>query len=201
MATDTLPPVSVNEAAELKTLMGSTGLNELECRKYISNALELLVPYTGTVRALSTEEELPGSSGPSDLVILCDRYEHGDSIRSAYVWEIKAPQESVFSQCNSNRVRPSAALNKAENQLFHYWSDCKNEQFRNAYGISSLEEIHIGGIVIGQKETRISCTAYNEIRRNALYQRAMGLRKNLFYKPNNMKLFLWDDIQDYIKSS
>ena len=146
------------------------------------------------------EEELPGASGPSDLVIICDRYEHGDPVRSAYIWEIKAPQEVVFSRCNSNRIRPSAALNKAENQLFDYWNDCTTSQFRDAYAISSLDEIHLGGIVIGQRSTRLKCN-YSEIRRNALYKKAMGLRKKLVYKPNDIRLYLWDDINDFIKDA
>lgn len=192
--------VASDNASELRALMDSDGLNEIECREYIKSALGLLVPYTGTVTALNAEEELPSASGPSDLIVLCDRSEHGQQIRSAYIWEIKAPQENIFARCNSNRLRPSGALNKAENQLLHYWSDCKTEPFRHAYGISAIEEIHLGGIIIGQKGTRVSCEM-NETRKNALYHKAMGLRKYQFYKPNNMKLLLWDDIYDYINIS
>lgn len=183
--------------AKLNVLMGKSSCKEMECRECLGPSIEWLVPYTGTVKSIDKLSELPGASGPSDLVLLCDREEHGESIRSAYVWEIKAPQEALFSKCNKNRARPSAALNKAENQLLHYWDDCRNEQFRASHCITSLDEIHLGGIIIGQKNNKVS-GAMKPILKQALYKKAIRLRKAQFYKQSEIRILLWDDIIGFL---
>lgn len=186
------------DSEELSLLLAHPGKNEIECRKYLDGALDLLVPYTGSVTMVNPTAEYPGASGPSDLIILCDRIEHGISIRSAYIWEIKAPQEKLFVRCNSNRVRPSEGLNKAENQLLHYYDDCKNEQFRASFNITDLDEIHVGGILIGQRSTLVSGNMNKDVK-SRLYGKAIRIRKAQLYRSCGLKIFLWDDIVEYLK--
>lgn len=183
--------------SKLNSLMAKSSCNEIECRDCLGPSIRWLVPYTGAVKSIDKVAELPGASGPSDLILLCDRTEHGEKIRSAYVWEIKAPQETLFSICNKNRLRPSAALNKAENQLLHYWDDCRNEQFRASHSITNLDEIHLGGIIIGQKNKKVSGSLHPTTS-EPLYKKAIRLRKSQFYKQSEIRILLWDDIIDFL---
>ncbi|MCP4610454.1 MAG: hypothetical protein GY845_17235 [Planctomycetes bacterium] len=140
---------------ELEALINETEHHrEKECRKYISMALDLFVPYTGSTTMLDDETEYPGHTGYSDLIVFCERSCGGISEKYAYIWEIKSPQSDVFVKDTENRVKPSPEFVQAENQLLHYWEDCKTEQFRSTFEISHLDCILLGGILIGKESTR-----------------------------------------------
>jgi hypothetical protein len=172
--------------------------NENECREFISGALDLFVPYTGVTTVLGDVDEYPGHSGPNDLIVFCERSCGGVVEKHAYIWEIKSPQTSVFVKDTKNRVKPSPEFIKAENQMLHYWEDCKTEQFRAKFDISHLDYIHPGGILIGKTDTLVS-SGYVEDKKKQLYKTAINLRKKLFYTPAGIQVLIWDDVLDFIK--
>ena len=66
----------------------------------------------------------------------------------------QSPQCYVFEFDNENRVRLTKDLISAENQLLHYYEEYKkSETFISEFNITSTDNIHIGGIIIGQKST------------------------------------------------
>lgn len=171
---------------------------EKECRKFIKFALDLFVPYTGSTTILDDEEEYPGHTGPNDLIVFCERCSGGLVEKHAYIWEIKSPQAYVFDEDTKNRVKPSQKYVDAENQLLHYWEDCKNEQFRERFGISSLDCIHLGGVLIGRRSSLVHGD-YDEDKGKRLYKTALNLRKKCFYNEVGIQILVWDDILDFIK--
>src|SRR3972149_8759497 len=92
-----------NLHAELKVLIESESNKELECRKYLPYARELLVKVT-TKEFLFEADEYRGHSGDSDYIIGCKACdEAGIKSNQAYIWEIKAPQCYIFEQDTKNR--------------------------------------------------------------------------------------------------
>ena len=183
-------PTKATAAEELRGLLSEFSNNEMRCREYLNLALNLFAPYTGITSMLDYSEENPGASGPSDLIVFCDHHDGGELTRTAYVWEIKAPQVPMFVKCSKNRMRPSAELAKAENQLLHYWDDCRNDSFRHANNICSNDDIRMGGILISQKSARVK----NSEKNMPAFRKALRLRRHTFYGPQNIKLMLWDDV-------
>ena len=171
---------------------------EKECRAFIPGALDRFVPFTGVTTVLGEEDEYPGHSGPNDLIIFCERSCGGVVEKYAYIWEVKSPQTAIFVKDTENRVKPSPEFIKAENQLLHYWEDCKTEQFRAKFDISHLDHILPGGILLGKKDTLVS-SGYVEDKKKQLYKTAINLRKKWFYNPAGIQVFIWDDILDFIK--
>ena len=186
-------------ADELEALLLREEKNEIECREYIKYVLDFMVPYTGIYSIVHSSEERPGTSGPSDLIIVCERQKYRKPTKSAHIWEIKAAQEPAFVRCNNQRVRPSQPFIKAENQLLHYWNDCLNAQFREEHGITSDSEIHLGGVVISCERTKVSGADYDEYLRDSLYRKASDLRQTQFYKTSGIKIMIWDEILDVLK--
>lgn len=185
---------------ELSELITADGHNELECRKYISLAKELLVPYTATTTILHEEEEYRGHTGDSDLIVFCEHSSGGVNNKQAYVWEIKAPQCYLFQRCNDNRVKPTADFIKAENQLLHYYEECKNLSFTSEFEITHPENIKLGGILIGNRDTLVNGD-YDTPTKFRLYRRALYLRQQYLYGHSNIKVMIWNEILDYLKTA
>ncbi len=171
---------------------------EKECRKYIPQALELFVPYTGITTVLGEEDEYPGHTGPNDLIVFCERKCGGVVEKRAYIWEVKSAQTNIFVKCTNNRVKPSPEFVKAENQLLHYWEDCKSEQFRAKFDITNIDCICLGGILIGKGDTLVSGD-YEESKKKTLYRTAINLRKKCLYDPSGIQFLIWDDVLDFIR--
>ncbi len=172
---------------------------EKECREFIHYALDLFVPFTGVTTILGDENEYPGHSGPNDLIVFCERNYGGIKEKYAYIWEIKSPQTSIFMRDNNSRVKPSTEFVKAENQLLHYWEDCKTEQFRAKFEISNLDCICLGGILIG-KENNLVSGNYQEEKKRHLYKTAINLRKRCLYSHFGIQVLIWDDVLEFIKT-
>ncbi len=186
---------------ELSNLVSETEHHrEKECREFIPLALDLFVPFTGSTTVLDDETEYPGHTGPSDLIVFCERNCGGVSEKYAYIWEVKAPQADIFVQDTENRVKPSAEFVQAENQLLHYWEDRKTEKFRSDFGISHIDHITFGGILIGKKSTRVR-GCYDETKKNRLFRTALNLRKQCLYGHTGIQVLIWDDVIDFIKPS
>lgn len=84
------PPIK-DAFADLNDLVSETECyREKECRVFIPFAIDLFVPYTATTKVLDDETEYPGHTGPSDLIVFCERNCGGVSEKYAYIWEVKA---------------------------------------------------------------------------------------------------------------
>lgn len=172
--------------------------NEKECREYLPVALSLFVPYSGHTTILDNESEYPGHTGPSDLIIFCERTSGGVSEKYAYIWEVKSPQTNVFVEDTQNRVKPSPEFVQAENQLLHYWYDCKTEQFRKEFSLTSIDNVLLGGILIGNGSTLVK-GGYEESKKRRLYRTALNLRKECFYGRDRIQVLIWDDVLAFLK--
>lgn len=193
-------PLSNDKYKSLQQLVAeSNSHKEKECREFISYALDLFVPFTGVTTILGDRSEYPGHTGPNDLIVFCERSCGGIKEKYAYIWEVKSPQTNVFIKDSENRVKPSPEFVKAENQLLHYWEDCKTEQFRAKFDISNLDCICLGGILIGKEDTLVSGD-YEEPKKKQLYKTAINLRKKCLYSPSGIQVLIWDDILEFIKA-
>ncbi len=149
--------------AELLVLMRNHGQKEVECRKYLRYAKELLVKVTPQ-EFRAEADEYRGHVGDSDYIIVCRACdEAGIQSNQAYIWEVKAPQCYVFDEDTMNRVKPSRDFISAENQLLHYYEESKgSDQFRAEFEITHPENVKLGGIIIGSKETLVRSTTYTQ---------------------------------------
>jgi len=188
---------------ELQKLMQDQSHMEMECRVYLDNTKEKLV-NTPPDRFVRFEPEYRGHTGDSDLIVTCE-VENDAGVRciEAYIWEVKSPQCHVFEFDNNNRVKPSKDLISAENQLLHYYEEYKkSDTFKQEFDITSSDNIHIGGIIIGQKSTLVKphskYTDQGKI--NSLYTRAINCRKEHFYKASRVDFIVWDRILELLRS-
>jgi len=187
----------------LNQLMKESGHKEIECRAYLVNTKDKLVKNPPD-KFIRFEPEYRGHTGDSDLIITCE-VENDAGVRcvEAYIWEVKSPQCYVFEFDNNNRVKPTKDLISAENQLLHYYEEYKkSETFKQEFGITSSDNIHIGGIIIGQKDRLVKPNEkYDTIdKKNSLYTRAINCRKEHFYKASRIDFIIWDRILDLLRS-
>lgn len=176
---------------------------EIECRAFLDLTKEKLVKNSPD-KFLRFEPEYRGHTGDSDVVITCE-VENDAGVRciEAYIWEVKAPQCYVFEFDNNNRVKPTKDLISAENQLLHYYEEYKkSETFKQEFEITSSDNIHIGGIIIGQKSRLVKPNQnYSApLKTNSLYTRAINCRKEHFYKASRIDFIIWDRILDLLRS-
>lgn len=181
---------------ELRAIMDETGNRELAARDYIQFAKDLFVDET-PLEFFDLRIEYPTTNGDIDLLVPCLLEDDaGIQTRVIYVWEIKSPQTHIFCRDNNNRVKPTNELTKAENQLLHYFEECKqNQQFRTEFQIVDPENVRLGGILIGKKETLVlPSEKYSEDHKKALYNKASNYRMKHFYRPSGIKLLTWDKV-------
>jgi hypothetical protein len=187
----------------LNSLMNETSHKEIECRAYLENTKEKLVKNPPD-RFIRFEPEYRGHTSDSDLIITCEAVnDAGIRCIEAYIWEVKSPQCYIFEYDNNNRVKPTKDLISAENQLLHYYEEYKkSETFKQDFSISSSDNIHTGGIIIGQKDRLIKPNSrYNsEEKKNSLYTRAINCRKEHFYKASRIEFIIWNRILDLLSS-
>lgn len=193
-----------NSYDKLKALMDDACHKELQCREYLKEAQEKLVACTPLhFKRFATEYR--GHTGDSDLIVSCETVnDAGKKTTEAYIWEIKSPQCHIFEFDNSNRVKPSAALISAENQLIHYFEECqKSALVLEEFELISPDHIYIGGIIIGSAKTLIKPhEKYSDPEIiTSLYTRAISYRNKHFYKASSIKLITWDRILDILKPS
>ena len=181
---------------ELRSIMDETGHQEIQARDYIEYAKDLFVDET-PLEFFDLRVEYPTTNGGIDLLVPCLLEDDaGIQTRVVYVWEIKSPQTHIFCKDNNNRVKPTKELSKAENQLLHYFEECKqNQQFRTEFQITDPENVRLGGILIGKKETLVLPNqSYSEDHKKALYNKACNYRVKHFYRPSGIKLLTWDKV-------
>jgi hypothetical protein len=190
---------STNDPAVLKKLIEDTKHKEHECRDFLGQVPELLINKTFKT-ILYVEPEYRGKSGDSDYVISFEIYgEGGVDKKLAYIWELKAPQCYIFKCETNNRVKPSDDLIKAENQLLHYFNDQRgNEQFRRDFKISGSDDVKFGGIIIGSQKTRIKGGSYTSDKTDNLYETALRVREEYFYRAYGIRLLNWDFVYQHL---
>ncbi len=181
---------------ELKTAIEVVGThNERECACLLGKLSNILLPTDqGHIQYIDSEQYV--YSGRVDLIVYADAMETLGSIRRiVYVWELKAPQLSMFSIDTNSRVRPTDHLYDAENQLIHYHDSlCNNSSFREAHKILSAQDVKFGGIIIGRSYNYVECRGMDEGKAKNLAEHALRLRQGLFYTPHGIKIWTWDTV-------
>jgi hypothetical protein len=176
----------------LTAAVRSSDRTEDDCGRFLrDHFLSVLLPTDAAVTLVN--HEYTTDSGRVDLVIICKRIELDSTERqTAYVWELKAPQIHLFESVNGSRARPSDELFLAENQLLHYHDSlASSEKFRRERGITSTDDVLIGGIVMGRDDcfTRASDAGMKHLA-NSAYE----CRKKQFYRACGLQLVNWDQI-------
>lgn len=185
---------------ELRELMNAEGHQEIPAREYIQYAKELFVHETPSM-FFDLRGEYRTTNGDIDLLVPCLLEDDaGNEKRVVYIWEIKSPQTHIFCHDNRNRVKPSPELVKAENQLLHYYEECKmNQQFRNEFDIVDPEDVRLGGILIGKRETLVQDhQCYTDVIKKNLYKKACNYRTKHFYRTSGIRLLTWDKVINQI---
>jgi len=179
---------------ELRNLIDDGSNREQECREYLEHTRFFLFKELQVLDIVHWDAEYRLNSGDSDYVISGRVQEEGgvQCVR-AYVWELKAPQCSVFRKETNNRLIPSDDLVKAENQLLHYYLEARGDNdFRSTFGVTDEDNVRMGGIIISSENRKVSGVV-EERRKEILYGKAMKARK-ILYAGTGIRLLLWDDI-------
>jgi len=184
---------------ELKSLINSTSKNELECKRYLDFAKELLVKNT-PIEFLDVESEYIGHTGISDYIISCrSKDDAGIEENYVYIWELKAPQCFLFEKDSNNRVIPTKDFISAENQLLHYYNENRESQdFKTNFNISKSDNVKLGGIIIGSNQTKVK-GGFLDGHKNKLFIKALNIRKEILYGHNGIRVFIWDTILEHLK--
>jgi len=183
---------------ELESLINeTTNQRERECHRYLEKIPQILLrnPFFDIS---SVQSGYATPSGISDYIVAAKvSTEGGYNCRRAYIWELKSPQCFIFEKDTRSRVRPTKELISAENQLLHYYQDCKGmDIFRDQFEITCQDEIYMGGIIIGSERTQVDVTEgfYDDSTKQYLYMKALRVRERNFYSCCNIKVYTWNAI-------
>lgn len=194
-------PENDDITANLAALIESPRGREGACRRYLKYAKSALVERT-PIEFVYIEPERRGYLGDADYVISCKiREETGAEFVRAYIWELKAPRCCIFEKDNEHRLKPTKELYDAENKLVNYFYESRgSELFRANFGVSHSLDVRMGGIIIGRDNTKVNGN-YEPERKRILYEDALRVRNEYFYRQHGIKLFTWNFILDYINPS
>jgi hypothetical protein len=180
----------------LKALVATSGTHtEAECGNVlVEEFAAVLLPLEEAV--VLVDKQYTTESGRVDVVLVADRTTLDGSVeRVAYVWELKAPQVTIFERDTASRVRPSPELYSAENQLLHYHSSLAgSDEFRARWRLGRREDVVIGGIVIGTQATFVASSDEDRPRLSGLARTALGVRDRAFYRACGLRLLTWDQV-------
>ncbi|MCK4819396.1 hypothetical protein KA005_26725 [bacterium] len=187
--------------SSLESLIAGTENKEHECREFLQYAKEALIKDT-PIDFVYVEKERRSATGDSDYIISCKVLdETGVESVKAYIWELKAPQCYIFEKDTENRLRPTAELIQAENQLFHYYHENRgDEDFRNDFSVTHSDNVHFGGIIIGCRQRKVK-GEYEHNKKIKLFEKALQIRKKYIYDPNMMRIMDWNFILDLLRPS
>jgi hypothetical protein len=173
-----------------------TSRKERECQAYLLHAAGILLPGTPLDMQSITEER--SYFGTADFVIAATIQDDlNREVRSAYIWELKAPQCSLFERDNNNRYRPTEDFLSAENQLLHYAHQAMGDQvFRARMQVMDHTNIRIGGIIIGTRARFLRGSAEPMDVQKA--DTALKVREEYLYKSHSIRVLTWDRILDYV---
>lgn len=189
---------SPNPAEALRALMNDDAQREVECQEYLQYAHLLLAPPISSV--VQVVREQVAMAGRSDYFLLCEVNEV-ELRRRLILWEAKAPQLAAFEVATQNRLIPSRALIEAENQLLYYFDEYRsNGQFLDRYQIRHLDDVKLGGIVIGRDDNWVRQPAANplseEVRRQ-MASSALRIRDEHFYR-GRIRVLTWDRVANVV---
>ena len=189
--------ITAEEFSTFEGLVRGTAHAELKCQVYLQHALGFLC--RGTPVSVAKFEQIRGHTGDADYFVVADiKTDDNETVRRAFVWELKAPQAHLFElDANANRYRPTIEFIKAENQLLHYTEEARgNETIRRRFGVER-DNIRPGGIIIGTEERLLrSSTDSDEVwkARNSL-----KMRQKYLYGGDRIRVLVWDVILDLIR--
>jgi len=169
--------------------------NEIECGKLLANleAASVLLPFGASM--VLVDAELRTSAGDVDLIVCTNEsIAGGQTRRRLYVWELKAPQLSLFRIETKGRASPTKEFYSAENQLLQYHAHLAgSEEDRKKYKITSADDVRIGGIIIGTSRTLVTNhQGIEKAKAIRLATSAFEIRERTLYRPSSLKLLTWN---------
>ena len=174
---------------------------ERECAVYLKDVAWILLPtLNGTITYVNCEQLC--SAGRVDMIVIAEILEPGGGMRpGAYIWELKAPQISLFDIETQNQACPSQELLKAENQLLHYYYSVANSgHLRDRWGIVSPYYVKFGGIIIGRDRAFVKCNGKDLVLGRKLAEQALRIRDSVFYRASGINVWTWDHILAILKN-
>lgn len=193
------PPDEENNYERLRDLIQGEERHEEECRDFLANTPYLLFRELRVLEFIHFDSEYRLNSGDADAAISGRvQEEDGTECNRAYIWEVKAPQCSIFREETNNRLIPTNDLIKAENQLLHYYLSAQGDRdFRDAFGITDETNILLGGIIISTENRKVTSDLPPE-RVEILYRRAKRAR-NILYSQSGIRLVTWDRVLEHLR--
>lgn len=177
---------------ELSLLIDSENRVELNCGRYLGFVNHVLISGVSIDEEYCVKE-YRCHSGSVDYIVSSRMFDDtGVPVSKAYIWELKAPQCYVFElDDNTERVRPTPDLVKAENQLVNYYDEVKNtNSFLEEFNITHPENVKIGGVIIGSPKTYVK--QVGEPKKTKLFNRGRRIRERYFYSASNIRLCTWE---------
>lgn len=174
---------------------------ERECAVLLKSVPWALLPtLDGPITYVDCEQLC--SAGRVDMIVIAEILEVGGDTRpGAYVWELKAPQISLFDIETQNQACPSPELFKAENQLLHYHHSVANSgHLRERWGIVSPDHVRFGGIIIGRDGAIVKCEDEDRVLGRRLAQEALRIRELVFYRAFGIRVWTWDRVLGILES-
>lgn len=166
---------------------------ERECGELLGEIIQVLLTVADG-NTTYVQSELICAAGRVDIIVFAEaRIAGGASQREAYIWELKAPQVSLFDYKTQSQAQPSVHLYSAETQLmYYYYSVYNDDSLLRRWGILSPDHIKWGGIIIGRDKNLINCKGKNETLSKQLASQAREIRHNYIYKNLDIRLWTWD---------
>lgn len=187
-------------AIELRKLIAEDGCNELKCRPFLDDALEMLADRTakGFDKPFYEQQLI---SGRCDYLITGTFYDDGDhNEKCAYLWELKAPQEPLFTKTTHRLVLPSRAFTKGLAQLYNFHYDVVHSKAYGDYiGDIDPRNIRLGGLIIGSTAKLFSNVKPTDSDYEGLKTRAFRIMRRYTSEPHSMRVYTWDQVADFME--
>ena len=192
---------------KLENLVNLNTSNENNCRDALIPFAEKLI---GNKNLIFSRVEWSNDRGRVDLILIVEpietkfdaKYVSNDKI--AIVFEMKAPNKSLFKFHNSKRFIPSNDLSLAESQLFDYTNRLMLDlnYLTQTFGAT---EVRPGGIIIGRRSTmfqisKIEMKKITDLHKfEILKKMTINSRKRFLYDKASINIYTWDHIIDIIR--
>lgn len=184
-------------AQQLRALIDSDSPKEKECQRFLHDIAVHLVPLrVPRENILVKGREESSRTGDSDFCVSVEVDNGAVGRRYAYVWEVKAPQTYLFQRDSAtNRLRPTDSLYSAENQLVNYVAELgRSQNFRDKFQLTgALDEVRVGGIIIGTRSRMVNGSTFNGLARNAF-----TTREAFLWGPAEIRVCTWDWVYDQL---
>ena len=184
----------------LSHITDDTGKREKECQPFLDEILPHLCRETAST-IIRYGREQPNRFGYNDFSVSAVISDGGTSTRKvAFVWEAKAPQCATFeADDHKSRLRPTADLIKAENQLLHYVEEfASSPSYRSYFGLDATSEVVPAGIIIGRSNLLVKPSSKFDTSTNIqnLFDYTMQIRKKYLYKSHSIVVKNWNWVHE-----